>query len=103
MHQRSMMSLHQYQQKIAESVGYLRYFTDYKRPGICFLISRLVATSRNPAIRHYTFLQKVTRYLMGTNHLGIVFGPHTGDKEYCSESILHGANMKASDRIGYKS
>lgn len=64
----------------AEMVGYFRYLVDSTRPYICYLTSRLASANRNPTIRHFHFLKKVTRYLKGTPNLALVYIPGTGNE-----------------------
>lgn len=66
--------------KCAEMVGYLRYLADSTRPDICYLTSRLASANRNPNMRHFRFLQRATRYLKGTQNIGLIYTQATGDK-----------------------
>lgn len=67
-------------QKFAELVGYLRYLAESTIPDIFYLTSVLASTNKNPKLRHYQFLRKVTRYLKGPRDFGLVFTPASGDE-----------------------
>jgi hypothetical protein len=61
-------------QRYMEIVGTLLYAAISTRPDISHAVLRLTKYMQAPLMRHMTAAERVLRYLVGTNTLGLVFG-----------------------------
>jgi hypothetical protein len=76
--------------KYAELVGRLLYLAGSTRPDIGYAVSVLSRFMAAPTKAHWEGIKGVMRYLVGTCHYGITFGPNTavkvfGDSDFAAD------------------
>lgn len=57
-----------------QAVGAIMFLMLATRPDIAFAITKLAQFSHNPGMKHWRAVQRLLRYLRGTEHLAITYG-----------------------------
>ena len=60
-------------------IGCLQWLATMTRPDISYAVSRCARYSNNPSPIHDKALKRIIRYLTGTRHLGLHYGPKEND------------------------
>lgn len=56
-----------------EAIGSLLYLSTISRPDIIFAVNYLSCQVSNPKLRHWRMIERVFKYLRGTENYGIFF------------------------------